>query len=740
VAALLSGLWIVTSSLTARADLVDCHDAYKELARKPKARAMAVSQSKQLCYYGWGYNSQKDANGRVLADCDKEANDCRLLDAERDIALLKKQQQEGREKEVSDIKQAQTKLKELDLYSGEIDGQRGPGTIAAVKAFQSRIGIAQNGEITSGLLARLSEDEQTIAKRDRRSICFGALGYDRSGWSSSAHSDPNVSEAKRRGLSVDDCRVAIGLPRQVAPTIVQSTVDRDTRSICFGALGYDRSGWSSSAHSEPNVSEAKRRGLSVDDCRVAIGLPRQVAPTIVQSTVDRDTRSICFGALGYDRSGWSSSAHSDPNVSEAKRRGLSVDDCRVAIGLSVASKSYDDGGSSVPSPPQETHLFVGIAQNHLCYQLLNTQRDNWLSNANVNLMAEAKRRELSIDDCRVAIGLDPLNATSSQTPKVVEVNPPTPKPLSLSEICELSLNSDRTDWSSTASATEARRQADALGITLQACQSQLGIKIEQKTADTSSANDQTAENNIPVSPSTPLQKKVALVMGNSNYRHSPVLANPHNDAEAVASALTILGFEVIKGLDLSNSDTVAKVREFAKSAKTADLSLLYYAGHGLQIAGENYIVPVDAVVEDETAISFELINVSTITNFMGGLDKVGVVLLDACRDNPFSRSLKRSLSASRAASVEQGLAPISAEGGGLFVAFSTAPGDVAADGEGMTNSPFTTALLKHLPTKGLEINTVMTRVKAEVAKMTKNDQRPWTNSDLTTEVYLVPEQ
>jgi uncharacterized caspase-like protein len=229
-------------------------------------------------------------------------------------------------------------------------------------------------------------------------------------------------------------------------------------------------------------------------------------------------------------------------------------------------------------------------------------------------------------------------------------------------------------------------------------------------------------------------------MGNSNYRHSPVLANPHNDAEAVASALTILGFEVIKGLDLSNSDTVAKVREFAKSAKTADLSLLYYAGHGLQIAGENYIVPVDAVVEDETAISFELINVSTITNFMGGLDKVGVVLLDACRDNPFSRSLKRSLSASRAASVEQGLAPISAEGGGLFVAFSTAPGDVAADGEGMTNSPFTTALLKHLPTKGLEINTVMTRVKAEVAKMTKNDQRPWTNSDLTTEVYLVPEQ
>ena len=153
--------------------------------------------------------------------------------------------------------------------------------------------------------------------------------------------------------------------------------------------------------------------------------------------------------------------------------------------------------------------------------------------------------------------------------------------------------------------------------------------------------------------------------------------------------------------------------------------------------GTNYLVPVNATVEDETALDFELVNVDTITAFMGGERKVGILLLDACRNNPFTRSLKRGLSNSRALSVEVGLAPIGTRGGGLLVGYATAPGDVAADGNG-ADSPFTIALLKHLPTPDLEINTAMIRVRADVADMTRQEQRPWTNSDLTSEVYLVP--
>ena len=143
------------------------------------------------------------------------------------------------------------------------------------------------------------------------------------------------------------------------------------------------------------------------------------------------------------------------------------------------------------------------------------------------------------------------------------------------------------------------------------------------------------------------------------------------------------------------------------------------------------------IAEEETALNFELIDVKSITNYMGGESKVGIVFLDACRDNPFARSLARSLGANRSASVSQGLAPMSSEGGGLEFVYATSPGDVAADGEG-THSPFTAALLRFLPTKGVELDLVLKRVKADVIAATKNQQRPWTNSDLSTEVYLQP--
>lgn len=230
-------------------------------------------------------------------------------------------------------------------------------------------------------------------------------------------------------------------------------------------------------------------------------------------------------------------------------------------------------------------------------------------------------------------------------------------------LCQYSLNGARDSWDNSELSRLSPFKVKQRRLSTDNCRTvaQQSVATASETTDRITLNADSSE-----VPSSSPPKKVVPVIGNSACENSPVLANPHNDAGAVAITLGGLGFEVISGLDLLSAATISKVREFAKTAKTADLALLFYAGHGLQIGGENDIVLVDAKVEDETAISFELINVSIITNFMGGLDKVGIALLDACRDNPLSRSLKRSLSASRAASVDQGLATISAEGGCLF--------------------------------------------------------------------------
>ena len=248
-------------------------------------------------------------------------------------------------------------------------------------------------------------------------------------------------------------------------------------------------------------------------------------------------------------------------------------------------------------------------------------------------------------------------------------------------------------------------------------------------------------------------KRVALVIGNSAYEHAAELPNPRNDARAMGQLLSGMGFAVISGTDLNKAEFETKVAEFAKAAKTAELSLFFYAGHGLQVADKNYLVPVDAKVEDDTALNNELINVGAITSHMGHEKKTGVALLDASRDNPFVRSLASSLGAARgisisqglaallgtapAAAVGKGLAPISPEGRDLVIGSAAAPGDIAADGAGV-NSPFTAALLKRLPTKGMALEQVLKQVKADVIEATHNEQQPWTSSGPSTEIYLQP--
>ncbi|MEP3429467.1 MAG: caspase family protein [Roseibium sp.] len=235
-----------------------------------------------------------------------------------------------------------------------------------------------------------------------------------------------------------------------------------------------------------------------------------------------------------------------------------------------------------------------------------------------------------------------------------------------------------------------------------------------------------------------LAKRIALVIGNGAYEHTVPLPNPANDAEQMTTKLRGLGFEVVSGQDQTYNDMRRTVMEFAKKAYGAEIAILFYAGHGMQIAGQNLLVPIDAKIEDETSLDFETISVDFILRQMSKDVKVQMVFLDACRDNPLSRTLARRMGPSRSGNVGSGLAEIKIQetgGEGSVIAFATSPGDVALDGDGQ-NSPFTTALIKHIDTPNASIQTVMTRVTGDVYNETEKRQRPWVNASLIGEVFL----
>jgi len=230
-------------------------------------------------------------------------------------------------------------------------------------------------------------------------------------------------------------------------------------------------------------------------------------------------------------------------------------------------------------------------------------------------------------------------------------------------------------------------------------------------------------------------ERVALVVGNGAYEHTVPLANPANDAAAMAESLSRLGFQVIAVEDASLSELSAGVREFAKQARGAELALLFYAGHGLQVDGINYLIPVDAVLESEDDLVFAAIDLNDVLGIMTRSAQASLVFLDACRDNPMADALARS-TGTRSSDIGRGLAQVQGAVGAL-IAYATEPGNVALDGQG-THSPFTAALLQHIETPGLELRQVLTRVRDDVVDATAGQQVPWDHSSLRGDVFLVP--
>jgi tetratricopeptide (TPR) repeat protein len=230
------------------------------------------------------------------------------------------------------------------------------------------------------------------------------------------------------------------------------------------------------------------------------------------------------------------------------------------------------------------------------------------------------------------------------------------------------------------------------------------------------------------------QRRLALVIGNGAYAHSPRLPNPPNDAHDLAAALRDLGFQVIEGYDLNGAAMRAKIIEFGGAMKGADVTLLFYSGHGMQVDGRNYLVPVDAKLEQPSALGLEAIDVGSVLADMEMEKRTNLVFLDACRDNPLSRSLARSFGATRSSTVGQGLAHFESAVGTL-IAFATDPGNVALDGTGR-NSPFTAALLRHIRTPNIEIESMLKAVRVDVMQMTHDKQVPWDHSSLTADFYF----
>jgi hypothetical protein len=231
------------------------------------------------------------------------------------------------------------------------------------------------------------------------------------------------------------------------------------------------------------------------------------------------------------------------------------------------------------------------------------------------------------------------------------------------------------------------------------------------------------------------QDRLALVIGNSKYLSANAVPNAVNDARLMARALRDIGFVVADGFDLSRASMERQIREFLHKSAAARVALFFYAGHGLQVDGRNYLLPVDANLEAASDLDFETIGLDNILGSLDGVSRTNIIILDACRNNPFAQRLASRFGVARSVTILSGLAGYSNLGTGTLIAFSTAPGAVALDGNG-SNSPFTKALARHVRTPGLEVRQMLTRVRADVAAETGGRQIPWDNSSLLGEVYL----
>ncbi len=237
---------------------------------------------------------------------------------------------------------------------------------------------------------------------------------------------------------------------------------------------------------------------------------------------------------------------------------------------------------------------------------------------------------------------------------------------------------------------------------------------------------------LPAAARIPIGRRVALVIGNSSYSSTGPLANPTRDAEAVANSLRQIGFGSVQlEKDLTRDRLIQALRNFADEADKADWALVYFAGHGIEMNGVDYLVPIDAKLKRDRDVQDEAAPLDRVLSAIEGAKKLRLVILDACRDNPFVAQMQRT-NASR--SVGRGLARIEPEGGTL-IAFAAKHGQIALDGDA-NNSPFVMSLLKHLGTPNIEINKLFRLVRDDVLNLTNKAQEPFVYGSLPSDDFF----
>ena len=239
---------------------------------------------------------------------------------------------------------------------------------------------------------------------------------------------------------------------------------------------------------------------------------------------------------------------------------------------------------------------------------------------------------------------------------------------------------------------------------------------------------------------TPKGRRVALVIGNSSYKNVPALTNPQRDAEAIAASLRNIGFETVTlAADATREKLLDALRNFTNEAEKADWAVVYYAGHGIEVNGQNYLIPVDAKLATDRDIQFEAVPLDQVMASLEGARKLKLVLLDACRDNPFMPQMRKTVAPDAAAvstaggnvvtrSIGRGLGEVKVLGASLVV-FAAKHGQTALDGEG-GNSPFAVAMVQRLGTPGVEINKIFRLVRDDVMEATAGRQEPYTYGSL----------
>lgn len=235
---------------------------------------------------------------------------------------------------------------------------------------------------------------------------------------------------------------------------------------------------------------------------------------------------------------------------------------------------------------------------------------------------------------------------------------------------------------------------------------------------------------IPVIVKTQKETKLALVIGCSQYDYAGTLTNPLNDANSIEQKLKTLGFEVIKSLNPNQKELKKIIDDFGDKLKSYDLGLFYFAGHGVQVKGMNYLIPIDANLKTERMVEYDCVEASRVLGYMeDSKSQVNIVILDACRDNPFERSWGRGIS-------QRGLTTMNAPSGSL-IAYSTSPGKTASDGDG-ANGLYTFSLLEHISSKQVSIMTMFQKVRKDVMQKSSNEQIPWEATSLTADYYFNP--